>query len=49
MRRSLVAVVFLALPLLLQAAPPAGFDKRVEKALEQLGAVGLYGDRKSVV
>jgi CubicO group peptidase (beta-lactamase class C family) len=42
MRRSFAVVVLLVLPLLVEAAPPAGFDRRVEKALGQLGAVGAY-------
>jgi CubicO group peptidase (beta-lactamase class C family) len=42
MRRPLAAILLLACPLLVCAAPPAGFDARVEKALAQLGAVGAY-------
>jgi CubicO group peptidase (beta-lactamase class C family) len=42
MRRPLAAVVLLAFPLLACASPPARFDARVEKALEQLGGVGAF-------
>jgi CubicO group peptidase (beta-lactamase class C family) len=42
MRRPLAAAVLIASPLFAWAAPPAGFDARVEQALKQLGAVGAY-------